>query len=278
MVKIVAVFDGLKFSEATLAQSLFLAKNQPAHLVGLFMEDFTYQSFSKYKAIARDKLSDSEIAAMEAKDEQTRKASRERFIAVCQQAGVEHSVHKDSNVAFQVFVQESIYADMVIIDPKETFTPYDEEPPTNFIREVLAATECPVFLVPDAKPVEKAVLLFDGSPNSVYAIKQFSYVMNSVKGLEIEVLTVTEEGGNKHLPDNRLMKEFMKRHFPAAAFRVIQGKVPEIEIIEALRNDNGKSLVVLGAYKRGLVSRWFKESMADTLMRNLKNPLFIAHG
>ena len=37
------------------------------------------------------------------------------------------------------------------------------------------------------------------------------------------------------------------------------------------------SLVVLGAYQRGMVSRWFRASMADVLMRDLKLPLFIAH-
>lgn len=36
-------------------------------------------------------------------------------------------------------------------------------------------------------------------------------------------------------------------------------------------------LVVLGAYRRNELSRWFKTSMADTLMKELDTPLFIAH-
>jgi hypothetical protein len=35
--------------------------------------------------------------------------------------------------------------------------------------------------------------------------------------------------------------------------------------------------VVLGAYQRSEVSRWFKTSMADILMRELNVPMFIAH-
>lgn len=36
-------------------------------------------------------------------------------------------------------------------------------------------------------------------------------------------------------------------------------------------------LVVVGAYKRGAVSRWLRHSMADVLMKELKVPLYIAH-
>ena len=72
------------------------------------------------------------------------------------------------------------------------------------------------------------------------------------------------------------MKEFLKRHFPGAAYTVIKGS-PEVEIINYLKGEKDTSLVVLGAYRRGLVSRWFRPSMADGLMAGLKLPLFIAH-
>jgi Universal stress protein family. len=72
------------------------------------------------------------------------------------------------------------------------------------------------------------------------------------------------------------MKELMKRHFPSARFTVLKGNAEE-QIIKHLQKAGDQTLVVLGAYRRGTVSRWFRESMADTLMRGLKLPLFIAH-
>jgi hypothetical protein len=51
----------------------------------------------------------------------------------------------------------------------------------------------------------------------------------------------------------------------------------EIEIGDHLKKQQESILVVLGAYRRGMVSRWFRESMADVLMQELKTPLFIAH-
>jgi hypothetical protein len=44
-----------------------------------------------------------------------------------------------------------------------------------------------------------------------------------------------------------------------------------------LRNHKENELVILGAYRRSELSRWFKTSMADTLMKELDTPLFIAH-
>jgi nucleotide-binding universal stress UspA family protein len=51
----------------------------------------------------------------------------------------------------------------------------------------------------------------------------------------------------------------------------------EDEIVKYLEKSNQNSLVVLGAYRRSTVSRWFRESMADILMKEVKLPLFIAH-
>jgi len=90
------------------------------------------------------------------------------------------------------------------------------------------------------------------------------------------VVTVKNNKATLHLPDNKLMKEFMKRHFPKAKYTVIKGTA-ENEIVTYLKQCSAGSLVVLGAYRRGTVSRWFKESMADILMKEVNLPLFIAH-
>jgi len=79
-----------------------------------------------------------------------------------------------------------------------------------------------------------------------------------------------------HLPEHRLMKGFMKRHFPTADYTVLKGPAEET-ILAFLQQQDDAPVVVLGAYRRSKVSRWFKPSMADHLMSNLKLPLYIAH-
>ena len=68
----------------------------------------------------------------------------------------------------------------------------------------------------------------------------------------------------------------MKRHFPKAIYTIKKGD-PEEEIVKHLQNYGVNQLLVLGAYRRGEVSRWFRSSMADILMKKLDTPLFIAH-
>jgi len=276
MKKIVVVFDGLRFSDSTLRYAISVARQQPSHLVGLFLDDFTYNSFSMYK-ILKAGATNAEIRELEAKDERIREISARHFEQACQEAGLNYSVHHDRNIAIQEILRESIYADLLIIDMDETLATDEDVPPTRFIRDLLTDVQCPVILVPPKyQEIKKLVLLYDGEPSSVYAIKMFCYLMPGLQHLQTDVISVNDPGDGMHLPDNRLMKEFMKRHFPQATYKVFQGR-PEYEITNFLQQQPAGTLAVLGAYRRGMVSRWFRPSMADELMEKLAMPLFIAH-
>jgi len=278
MRKIIAVFDGLKFSAATASYAIDIAKQSGADLIGISLEDFTYFSFKFYDIVDEGKgVSDIKMKRLTEKDKKTRKMSVIKFGAACEDAGINYSIHHDKSVAIQELLHESIYADMIIIDSAETLTKYTEDLPTRFIRDLLIDVECPVLLVPNEyNPIQKISLLYDGEPSSVYAIKMLSYILESFKKLPIEVITVKNPKQILNVPDNKLMKEFMKRHFSKAVYTVLKG-LPEEEIITHLKKDKQNSLVVLGAYRRSRVSRWFRESMADVLMKQLKLPLFVAH-
>lgn len=277
MKKIISAFDGLDFSAATLDYTLFVAKYCNAHVVGVFLDDAAYHSYSFRELVAEGDVTEKKVKQLNTKDEDERSKSAAMFEDACQQAGLNFSVHHDRNVAIQELLHESIYADLLIIDSKETFTRYDEEKPTQFIRELLTDVQCPVLLVPQKfNPVGKIIMLYDGEPSSVYAVKIFSYMFPALKHLPTSVLSVKSGNQTLHLPDNRLMKEFLKRHYPKADFEIKKGEAEET-IIDELKQENEQALVVLGAYRRSRVSRWFKASMADVLMANLKFPLFIAH-
>lgn len=277
MKKFIAAIDGLKYADSSCQYATALAKQTHAHLVGVFLDDRLYTSYKIYDLIVKEGVSDSRLKKFEEQDKQTRSAAADKFEVVCQKEKLEYSIHHTQDIAIQSLKHESIYADLLVIGAKETFTHYAEKPPTRFIRELLEDTQCPVLVVPDKyKPIQKLVLLYDGEPPSVYAIKMFSYLLPNFKYLETEVISVKPTANNLHLPDNKLMKEFMKRHFPKASYTVAKG-IAEEEIINHLKQQNDNTLVVLGAYRRGSVSRWFRESMADTLMKQIKLPLFIAH-
>jgi len=278
MKKILAAFDGLKFSESTMDYAIEMAKQNNAHLVGLFLEDPAYHSYKIYELITEDGGGlDTKRKHLDKKDEKTRSIAVLNFETTCKNAGLQFSIHKDRNIAIQELLKESVYADLAIIDCAETLSHHSEKSPTQFIHELLPDVQCPVLLVPHKfRPVDKLVFLFDGEPSSVHAIKMLSYTMPALKKYPTEVVTVNELKGEPRLPDSRLMKEFMKRHFPGAIYTTLKG-LAETAIVSFLKEQQGTPLVVLGAYQRGKVSRWFRPSMADTLMSELKLPLFIAH-
>jgi len=277
MKKIIAAFDGLKYSQSTRDYAIAIAKQTNTHLVGIFMDDSTYTSYKIYDMVVKEGATEDKLTKMEAKDKATRAAAAANFEKACQQSGLEYTIHHDRNIAIQELKHETIYSDLLIINSKETLTHFTEKLPTRFIRDLLGDAQCPVLIVPQKyKPIDQIILLYDGEPSSVYAIKMFSYLLPELKHLDAEVISVNPVNTTLHMPDNKLMKEFMKRHYSKAKYSVMKGWA-EVEIVQHLKEANENALVVLGAYRRGTVSRWFRESMADILMKEVKQPLFIAH-
>lgn len=278
MKKIIAGFDGLKYRESTLKYALELARHSDSNVAGVFLEDHTYHSY-RFADVADEEgaWSDKVLKEMNQMDQESRDQSVKHFEESCQKADVEYMVHRDRNIALHELVHESIYSDLLIIENRESFNRYEESVPTVFMQELLMDVQCPVLVVPDFySNIEKVVILYDGEPSSVYAVKMFSYLIPSLRNKKVEVLTVKNKKEPPIVPDKRMIREFMKMHYPQAEFIVVHGD-PEAEIIKYLQMQQDNIMVVLGAYRRSRVSRWFRPSMADALMADLKMPLFIAH-
>lgn len=275
MKKIIAAFDGLKYSESTETYALNIAEQTGALLVGVFLEDFTYHSYKLFDMVGSQGVSQEKVKQLMSEDKAKRRQAVQKFKTSSEERKIKFSIHTDKSVALQELLKETIYCDLLVICVDETLTHYPEEPPTLFIRDLLADVQCPVLLVPTQfKPMGKIVLLYDGEPSSVYASKVFSYMFPWCMDFETEVVMVRTEK-NPHLPDYDLIKEFIRCHFPKSSFIMLEGD-PELEITNYLKTSEN-ALVVLGAYRRSMVSRWFNPSMADALMKNIELPFFIAH-
>jgi nucleotide-binding universal stress UspA family protein len=245
--------------------------------VGVFLDEFIYRTYNIAKVYKTYENPEAIIKELDEKDKKKRESAVLQFQKACEKAKINFSIHKDKNIAIQELKHESMFADLIIINEYETFTKYKEETPTRFLKDLLGDVQCPVLVVPATfKPVDKIVLLYDGGPSAVYAVKMFSYLFANLQHLPIEVYTVNDRMASLRLPDNKLMREFIKRHFPKAIYTVTKGNAEE-QIKGYLRNHKENELVVLGAYRRSELSRWFKASMADILMKELDTPLFIAH-
>jgi hypothetical protein len=274
--KFLAVFNGLRFSNSTLEYAIQLTKDTNAFLTGIFLDEFVYP-YDVSPILTSYKSVEESLIRQAAKNKEKKDESVKEFERACSKAGIHYSFHRNVGIAIHELKQEIIFADLVIINGNETFSPFRENPPAPFIKELLRDVQCPVLVAPARfRPIDKITLLYDGAPSSVFAIKMFSYLFGDLGGVPVEVFTVKDVLQGSHLPNNKLMREFTKRHFPKAEYIVEKGNA-EDQILGHLRYHKGNELVVLGAYRRSEISRWFKTSMADILMKELDTPLFIAH-
>lgn len=279
MEKIIVAIDGLNYKPSVAEFAISFTLRMHSHLVGIFLHDATYHSYKIYDTDTGRLMSTEDIEKGEARDQQLRKEAIQQFKDACMLHKIPHTVREDKGTALPELIRESLYADLLIINSGEQFNQYPTSRPSTFIRELLEAVQCPVILAPDeAYPVHKAVLLYDGSPASVYAIRRFcdQAPKYTTTPFAVEVLSVKKPGESLHLKDNKLIREYLKRHFPKAVFTAVNGDV-RLKIPALLKKDDPGTIIVLGAYQRGMISRWFRPSMADVLLSTLSLPLFIAH-
>lgn len=214
---------------------------------------------------------------MQQQDQDIRQRSIAIFDSACKKAGLNYTIHHDKNFALDELLKESIYSDLLVIGAGETFNHYKEMVPSAFIRHVLVAAQCPVLVVPDKyQAIERIMLLYDGKPSSVFAIKMFNYMMPWMREMKTEIITIHDPKDRPEFPDDPLIKEFIKCHYPNAIYTLLKGD-PQEQIPAYLKTTAPESMIVMGAYERNQVSRWFKTSMADILINELAAPVFIAH-
>lgn len=277
MKKISAAFDGLKFSTSTLEYAINFAAHSKALLSGVFLDDFTYHGYKLFDMIGSEGVSEQKMKQLMDGDKATRQKAADSFQYACIKEHINYVMHHDESFAVQELLKESIYSDLLLLNREETFTHFPQDRPSQFVKDLLADVQCPVLLVPkEYKEIKKIVLLYDGKPSSVFAIKMFDYMFPWLRSLETEVVSVVDPTVYAGLQDNELIQEFINCHFPEAKYTLLHGNAEE-KIVEYLHKEEQSTLAVLGAYRRSSVSMWFKTSMADILMKKLDIPLFVAH-
>lgn len=276
MKKIIAAFDGLKFAKATLDYAMELAVRGKSVVTGVFLEDFLYHSFNLFDMVGSQGISQTKLNHLLKKDQETRQKAVTLFEQICEKHGIEHLLHQDKSFAIDDLLKESIYADLTIIGAAETLNHFQQVKPTPFVKELLAGAQSPVLIVPTAhQPIERVVILYDGHPSSVYGLKMFTYLFPWTVKYPAEIVYASERK-LALLPDGNLVGEYVRCHFAKPVITQLTGE-PEAMLVAHLKKAEPGTVVIMGAYSRGAVSRMFNSSMANKLMESLDLPLFIAH-
>ena len=184
-------------------------------------------------------------------------------------------LHRDRGVPVQEIVSESRYADLIIADSTTSFDKKNETRPTEFVKDLLKEAECPVIIAPKTfTGIDELIFAYDGSRSAAFAIKQFTYLFPEFDDRKVTVLQVNKEGewaGS----DKYNLKEWLQNRYSSIGFDTVKGKTEEklFDYIFGRKN----AFVIMGAYGRTNLSRFFKPSKADILIKKISHPIFISH-
>jgi nucleotide-binding universal stress UspA family protein len=276
MKKILAAFDGVKYSDGASKYAIEIAKATNSMLIGVFVQDMRYLNFTYAYAWDQPFIDFNAIETSQKEEKEKVDLNIQLFKRACDEGGVHHKIHLDKGVPLQALLDESTFADLIIIDSHTSFFSLGDKNISPFLKELLADSHCPVLIVPrDYKPFDKVVLCYDGSPSSVYAIKMFNYIFPEFKDLSTVVLTVNEKSTN-HVKEGWNFKDLVRVHYGEAAYEVLRGDA-ETGLIEYLKTQGEKAVVVMGAYSRSAISRLFHQSISNRIIQEIKIPVFITH-
>ncbi len=143
----------------------------------------------------------------------------------------------------------------------------------NFLSKILPHLHCPAFIAGDDHLPQKAVLMFNNSDSSKFAIEKYKQLLPEFKDLPTFLLSINPKDENE-------IKNYVQRNLNDTYTNIsttsLTGKVDK-EMEHFLSELPGHIVVVMGAFGRSEISRFFHESLANTIIKDKTVSLFIAH-
>jgi len=272
MKQLLFISAGKVFPEGAFAFLRCLRQHEDFHVKGLFFSPLDYSAINT----ASHMPGSAPYARAKDKERHVVVEHKALFARHCEAANIHFQVHaNDEPWDKQLMARESRFADLAIASGQVFYAEIDPREPNLFLHEALHLTECPIVIVPETySAFDQLVFAYDGSKESVYALKQFSYLFPQYVHLPSEVLYVKEED-SEILPDMDLLKEYAGLRLGNVGFSKLHFKASKFfpDWIGAKQN----VLLVSASFGRSSLSYMAKRSFADKVIRDHKLPIFIAH-
>ncbi len=278
MKKILVAINAANPDKNSLEFASYLGRLTNSKITGVFLENAAYketlnQNITNERNYITGQLNQHAVPQLDRTELIEKNISTYKEVAA--NKGVNLVLHHDKGIPAYELIEESRYADMIVLDGATSFNKQFEGTPTNFIKDVLKSTECPVIIAPENfEAIDEVVFTYDGSASSVFAIKQFTYLFPQLHDKKISVLHINDTGEWKDV--NRFkLKELLKNYYYDLHFEVLKGNIYNslVEFVFTRKN----TFLVMGAYGRNTLSRIIKPSRADLIIKTIPQPIFIAH-
>ncbi|MEO8404706.1 MAG: universal stress protein [Chitinophagaceae bacterium] len=278
MEKILLVIDPANQNMPAFEFACYLARLTDSKITGVFLEHQIEppaavhpRSVSMYVA---GKETTADVCTVSS-TQSTAEAAILSFKQACERKAIRCSVHRDRGVPATEIVDESRYADVIIIDADTSLNSSYNGIPSGLVKDVLAKAECPIIIAPQSfNGIDEIVLTYNGTKSCVFAIKQFTYLFPQLADTKTIVLQVNEAGEWAD-PDKHNFKEWLQNYYSVLGFDVLRGDADDKLFDFLFKRKN--VMIVMGAYGRSAISRFFRRSTSDLMINTITQPIFIAH-
>jgi nucleotide-binding universal stress UspA family protein len=182
------------------------------------------------------------------------------FKQECETASINLSFEK--NISFDKLTKDTANTDLFIADEG-----------ADFLNKILPRLNCPAILAGDDHLPDQVVLMFNNSESSKFAIEKYCSLLPEFKNLQTFLLSINPGDENEN---QQYVQEKLSSQFADISIKARRGKVKQ-ELEKFLSELPGHVLVVMGAFGRSEISRFFHESLANTVMKEKRVSLFVAH-
>jgi hypothetical protein len=278
MEKILLAIDAIRVNKSSLEFACYLARLTKSKVTGVFLENLVADEKPVLKKAYGRAYVNWEIN--EASQEYQNKVQLiddniRYFKESCIQQEVCFQLHRDRGVPETELLDETRFADILVADAALSFTKQYAGMPSTFVKDILSNAECPVIIAPERfEGIDEIVFTYNGSASSLFAIKQFTYLLPQLSTKKTTILQINE-AGEWHDPEKYKFKEWLKNHYINLHFEAQKGKTDSI-LFEALFSKKNM-ILVMGSYGRNALSKFIQHSQADILLKTVAHPIFITH-
>ena len=263
MKKILVVFNGINAPWHILRFATSIAKTKDALVQGIFLMDHEVKDpFPNDLALTETDVTRGTVSEEDAILESH---NITMFENICKASGVVCQIEKKA--LLEELIEQSSQADLVVVDTTPDFQEYS-------LHDILKDAHCPVCLVSINTPVvEKIILLYNGSASSKFAIERFNDLFPEWLHLPTTLLSINPP---EKFENDDFLNNWLPGHFTQLDIVRLHGNEKK-ELVNFLNKDPNNVLVVMGAFGRNIISRFFHHSLSNVILDETKVSLFTTH-
>jgi hypothetical protein len=272
MKRILYVCAGESLPDGAFTLLKSLRAHEPVSVMGLFFSpiDYVGAASASYIPIAAP------YTRVQEKEKKAVQNNKALFEKECRSNHIPCELHpNDGEWDKSILGKESRFSDLVLLSGELFYDELSNDQPNSLLQEALHASECPVVIVPEGfTSFEHLVFAYDGGKESLFAMKQFCYLLPQYTDLPTEIIYVKDES-TQEIPDIDQLKRFSRLHFESMGFSKLHFKAANY--FATWIGEKHRVLMVSGSFGRSPFSYVAKRSFAEKVIHDHKMPVFIAH-